>query len=79
MTKPDSQRAPIVPARTEVPDEAVKAWNAVIDQAVAWWKGRRPLRWNKARHLRNPTINTATPREGMLAEAVANLIKQGWK
>jgi len=48
--------------------------NDVILAAVAWWASKRPVEWDKEKHLSNPRINTTTPAESDLAAAVAKLL-----
>lgn len=43
----------------------------IILAAKAWWKSLRPLRFNKAAHIKNPMINCRTSIEDRLARAVA--------
>lgn len=44
---------------------------AILDKAIGWWKGHRPISWTQADHLDNPTINAhATDRDAELAAAV---------
>lgn len=43
----------------------------VLEAAVAWWRGHRPVDWTHADHLDNPTINAhATDSDRELAAAV---------
>lgn len=44
--------------------------------AIAWWKNHRPLAWDKALHLKNPTINTLNNAERRLARIVAKIVER---
>ena len=57
--------------REDLDDEEQK----LIEAAVAWWQGRRPLGWDQDTHLAYPQVNTAGPYEQDLADAVAAYLK----
>ncbi len=52
-------------------DAETKALLAVVDAAEVWWKGRRPISFRLAQHLKNPTVNCTDDAEVALARAVA--------
>jgi hypothetical protein len=41
-----------------------------------WWVGLRPEGWTEAQHLENPTVNTTSTHEKMMAIAISNAIKE---
>jgi hypothetical protein len=45
--------------------------HALLRAARRWWSGKRPRSYTLTRHLKNPTVNTTTQREAVLAMAVA--------
>ena len=47
----------------------------VVKAAVKWWKWQRPISFNEAEHLKNPTINVRYETPKKLARAVALLIR----
>lgn len=61
--------------KQELSDEQVTAWLAVVAAAETWWQSKRPTRWRVAQHLKNPTINTTSEAEKILARAVAAMVK----
>lgn len=46
----------------------------VLRAAVAWWRKKRPVSFDQAEHIANPTINTTTPAEKRLAKVVASCV-----
>ena len=47
----------------------------VINSAIAWWKGYKPLIYTRKQHLDNPTVGIGgCPSHSRLALAVAGLI-----
>ena len=45
----------------------------IVEAAMAWWRGRRPLEYSLRQHLSNPTINTMNDSERKLARACGEL------
>lgn len=48
----------------------------VLNAAMHWWEGKRPVGWDEARHLDNATVNTSSQREYGLAVMVAAYINR---
>lgn len=71
---PQIRPAPPTPERL---DEITVSLLAVADNAKAWWRQLRPVGWDKRRHIRNPAVNTTTPRDEALARAVAEWVRHG--
>lgn len=40
----------------------------LVDAAMSWWHGKKPVDWGRNAHIRNPTINCTTEREKKLAK-----------
>jgi len=51
----------------------------VLRAAKKWWEMHRPCAFSLEEHLKNPTINTCTESEHMLARAIASLEKESWQ
>lgn len=47
----------------------------LIIAAINWWKHNRPVSFNEADHLENPTINCPTLPDKRLAQAVADYLE----
>ena len=58
--------------------DAQRATLQELQQAsLIWWETRRPIHWDLRQHLDNPVVNTTTPAERRLAEAVAAAVERG--
>lgn len=49
----------------------------VLEAALKWWEGKRPLAWSREEHLKHPEVNTTTMWESVLARACAEYIAAG--
>lgn len=49
----------------------------LIDSAYAWWLTKRPVGSSAGEHYRNPTINTTSKEEFVLAHSVAAYMQEG--
>ena len=47
----------------------------VIQKALQWWNSRRPLAYDRIKHLAEPRINLSDDAERQLADAVAKYVK----
>lgn len=52
-----------------------KEMDDVICEAVAWWRCKRPVPWNRATHLKHYAVNCLTEKETRLAGAVARFLR----
>ena len=43
---------------------------------LAWWEGRRPIKWVEEDHVANPTVNCKTDAESALARCAAKLVRR---
>jgi len=55
------------------------AWAPIVTAANKWWVGLRPFHTSLRSHLQNPTHNTFSDSERVLARAVADWRKLGNK
>lgn len=55
----------------EVTDSETRVLLRMMDTAISWWRGKKPVGWGVLKHLQNPTVNCVTHRERLLARAVA--------
>ncbi|QMI49879.1 hypothetical protein [Burkholderia sp. MBR-1] len=49
----------------------------VLQAALSWWEGHRPVSFDLRKHLGNPTVNMPTERDKALAQAVAAAVEVG--
>ena len=47
----------------------------VVEAARAWWLSLRPVGWYTNDHLDYPAVNCSGPRETLLANSVAQMVK----
>jgi hypothetical protein len=50
--------------------------DALIKAAIDWFDGKAPVEITEQEHLKMPTVNCTTVREFVLAEAVAEYLKE---
>jgi hypothetical protein len=48
----------------------------IVIATEIWWVGLRPERWTEAQHLENPTVNTTSTHEKMMAIAISRGIQE---
>jgi hypothetical protein len=48
----------------------------IIQAAIYWWMGKRPVDWSEKDHLASPCVNTTSDRERKLAMWCAALLEE---